>query len=67
MPMGSRQEAHGTDVVGLADRERFGARDARVRRPGCDGDRDHCVLDAGAERGNEGQREDQAREGEKNR
>jgi hypothetical protein len=55
---------HGGDVVGLADRQRLGAGDAGIGRPGGDGDRDHRVLDARPERGDEGQRQDQARKGQ---
>ena len=45
-------------------RQRLGARDPRIRRPRRDGDGDHRVLDAGAERRDEGERQDEPREGE---
>ena len=57
-------QPHRGDVVALADGQRLGARDARVGRPGGDGDGDDRVLDAGPERGDEGERQDQPREGE---
>ena len=57
-------QLHGGDEVGVADRQRLGARDAGIGRPGRDGDGDDGVLDAGPKRGDEGQRQDQPREGE---
>ena len=61
---GAHQPDRG-DVVGIAHRQRFGARDAGIGRPGGDGDGEHRILDAGAERGDEGQRQDQLGKGEK--
>ncbi len=58
------QQPHGGDVVGVADGQRLGPRDARIGRPGGDGDGDDRVLDAGPERRDEGERQDQLREGE---
>ena len=57
-------QAHRGDEVGIAQHQRLGARDARVGRPGGEGDRDHGVLDARSQRGHEGEREDQPRERE---
>ena len=48
----------------LADGEGLGAGEAGVGRPGGDRDGDDRVVDAGAQRGDEGQGQDQAREGE---
>ena len=56
--------ARGRDEVGWRGGQRLGAGDAGIGRPGGEGDGDHRVLDARAERGDEGEREDQAREGE---
>ena len=53
--------AHGVDELGVAEGQRLGAGDARIGRPGGDGDGDDRVLDAGPERGDEGQRQDQLR------
>ncbi len=59
-------QPHRGDVVGVADRQRLGARDPRIGRPGGERDGEHRVLDAGAQRGDEGQRQDEPREGEEN-
>ena len=48
----------------LADGQRLGPREAGVGRPGGDRDGDDRVLDPGAQRRDEGQRQDQAREGQ---
>jgi hypothetical protein len=48
----------------VAHGDGLGARDTRVRRPRRDRDRDDGVLDAGTERRDERERQDQAREGE---
>ena len=58
--------SHGGDVVGVAHRQRLGARDAGIGRPGGDGDGDDGVLDARSERRDEGQRQDELRKGEEN-
>jgi hypothetical protein len=53
------------DVLAVAYRQRLGARDSRVRRPRCDGDRDHRVLDPGPQGCDKRQREDESRKREK--
>jgi hypothetical protein len=52
-------QLHGGNVLGVADGEGFGAGDAGVGGPGRDGDGDDGIVDAGAEGGHEGQRQDQ--------
>ena len=54
----------GGDVVGVADGQRLGPGDAGIGRPGGERDGDDRVLDARAQGGDEGQRQDQPREGE---
>ena len=54
----------GGDEVALADGQRLGPGEAGVGRPGGDRDGDDRVLDARAECRDEGQRQDQAREGQ---
>ena len=52
------------DELGAPARQRLRAREPRIGRPGGERDRDHRVLDARAERGGEGERQHQAREGQ---
>ena len=59
---GRALQADGVDVVGVADDQRFGAREARIGRPGGERDRDDRVHDARPERGDEGERQHQLRE-----
>ena len=54
----------GGDEVALADRQRLGACEAGVGRPGGDRDGDDRVLDPRPQRRHEGQCQDQAREGQ---
>jgi hypothetical protein len=55
------QHARRGDELRIADDERLGPRQPGVDRPGREGDRDHGVLDAGAQRRHEGERQDQPR------
>ena len=57
-------QADRSDEIGVAHGQRLGARDPGIGRPGGDRDRDDRVLDAGAERRDEGERQDQARKRE---
>ena len=52
------------DVVGVADGQRLGPRDAGIGRPGGERDGDDRVLDARPQRRHEGERQDQARKGQ---
>ena len=63
-PGGSALQHDGLNEIALGDGDRFGARDAGIGRPGGERNGDHRVLDAGAKRCREGQRQHQAREGE---
>lgn len=56
---------HGGDIIGLADRQRLGARQAGDRRPGGERDGNDGILDARSESCDEGQRQDEVREGQK--
>ena len=48
----------------LRDRQRLGAGEPRIGRPGGERDGDHRILDARPECRGEGQRQDETREGE---
>ena len=63
-PRRRADQLHGGDVVGAPNGERLGARDPRIRRPRRDRDGEHRVLDAGTERCDEGERQDETRERE---
>ena len=52
------------DELGVSDGQRLGAREAGIGRPGGERDRDHRAADPGPQRGDEGERQDQARESE---
>jgi hypothetical protein len=65
MMRGLRRPAAGRgDVVGIADRQRLGPGDAGIGGPGGHGDGEDGVLDPRAKRGHEGERQDQAGEGQ---
>ncbi|MNL85086.1 hypothetical protein D3C87_2132740 [compost metagenome] len=54
---GPSGKPHGIDIITVAHDERFRPRQPRIGRPGGERDRERRIDDAGAERGDEGERQ----------